>query len=86
MAASGLCAVQTGGIVTSAGNNLISIVNTSQVNTISSSSISGTPVTVTPAGNAKMIRAVQGSSSRSITVTLPTNKSGSIFHTLPQKA
>lgn len=86
---SNLRTVQTGGIVTSAGNNLVSLVATSQVNTLTSSSISGTStVSVTPTGGVKMIRGVQSGTGRPITLTLPANlpnKGTSIFQQLPPK-
>lgn len=86
--ASTLRTVQTGGTVTSAtGNNLVSLVASSQVNTVTSTSMSGTPVTVASTGM-KMIRGVQSSTGRPITLTLPANlpnKGATILQHLPNK-
>lgn len=58
--ASGLRTVQAGSIVTSAGNNFVSLVSTSQINTLTSATSTGLNSVSTPGGTVKMIRAGMG--------------------------
>lgn len=58
--AGGLRTVQAGSIVTSAGNNFVSLVSTSQINTLTSSTSTGLNSVSTPGGTVKMIRAGVG--------------------------
>lgn len=58
--AGGLRTVQAGSIVTSAGNNFVSLVSTSQINTLTSATSTGLNSVSTPGGTVKMIRAGVG--------------------------
>lgn len=55
--AGGLRTVPAGSIVTSAGNNFVSLVSTSQINTLTSATSTGLNSVSTPGGTVKMIRA-----------------------------
>lgn len=79
--ASGIRTVQPASIVTSSTNNYVSLVSSSQVNTITSAIASGTNSVQTASGTVKMIRGV-GQQGKPITFTLPVsnlqgNKTGS---------
>ncbi|KAG4078740.1 hypothetical protein HA402_015330 [Bradysia odoriphaga] len=67
--AGGLRTVQAGSIVTSAGNNFVSLVSTSQINTLTSATSTGLNSVSSPGGTVKMIRA--GVGGKPITFTLP---------------
>lgn len=88
--AAGIRTVQTGSIVTSSANNFVSLVSSSQVNTITSAVASSTNSIQTTPGTVKMIRGV-GQQGKPITFTLPvsnlqTNKPGSPqIISMPQK-